>query len=238
VRYLQDVWAISTLHQVYRADALGIGAQRPELAVGFMFGWLFKHSPRSLLDNTPLRHLLERSLDFEGSTPRSKAAPCTLPSRITASGYLSGTASASSRPPGGNLEAHPPGRVRGTHLGVDHLLASSAIPFIFPGHQDPPRVFRRRLDAPAGAGFPGHPPRRRAHPGGRRRPHGGREGRPKRGDVYPPLAQIAGHALSSIFLDSLHVDLERLQRINHTVSMIPPEVREKAGLPLRRSRPW
>ena len=56
----------------------------------------------------------------------------------------------------------------------------------------------------------------------------------KRGDVYPPLAQIAGHALSSIFLDSLHVDLERLQRINNTVSIIPPDVREKADFPLRK----
>ena len=60
------------------------------------------------------------------------------------------------------------------------------------------------------------------------------ERRSKRGDAYPPLAQIAGHALSSIFLDSLHVDLERLQRINNTVAIIPQEVREKAGLPLRR----
>jgi NTE family protein len=60
------------------------------------------------------------------------------------------------------------------------------------------------------------------------------ERRSKRGDAYPPLAQIAGHALSSIFLDSLHVDLERLQRINNTVSIIPQEVREKAGFPLRK----
>jgi NTE family protein len=41
---------------------------------------------------------------------------------------------------------------------------------------------------------------------------------------YPTLAQVAGHALNSIFLDSMEVDLERLQRINRTLSMIPPEV--------------
>ena len=38
-------------------------------------------------------------------------------------------------------------------------------------------------------------------------------------NTYPTLAQIAGHALNSIFLDSLEVDLERLQRINRTNSM-------------------
>jgi NTE family protein len=33
----------------------------------------------------------------------------------------------------------------------------------------------------------------------------------RRTDAYPSLAQIAGHALNSIFLDSLETDLERLR---------------------------
>jgi NTE family protein len=44
-----------------------------------------------------------------------------------------------------------------------------------------------------------------------------------RSSVYPSLAQIAGHALNSIFLDTLMVDLERLERINRTLSAVPPE---------------
>jgi NTE family protein len=42
-----------------------------------------------------------------------------------------------------------------------------------------------------------------------------------KGGNYPSLAQIAGHALSSIFLDGLSMDIERLQRINHTLSTMP-----------------
>ena len=42
---------------------------------------------------------------------------------------------------------------------------------------------------------------------------------------YPNLAQIAGHALSNIFLDALAVDVERLQRINRTLALLPPEAR-------------
>jgi len=42
-------------------------------------------------------------------------------------------------------------------------------------------------------------------------------------DSYPTLAQIGGHIMGSIFLDSLEVDLERLQRINNTLRMIPEE---------------
>jgi NTE family protein len=47
---------------------------------------------------------------------------------------------------------------------------------------------------------------------------------------YPSLAQIAGHAMSSIFLDSLAVDIERLNRINATLSVLPAEYREKTPL--------
>jgi NTE family protein len=42
---------------------------------------------------------------------------------------------------------------------------------------------------------------------------------------YPTLAQVAGHALSSIFLDTLAVDIERAERINHTLSLISPAER-------------
>jgi NTE family protein len=40
---------------------------------------------------------------------------------------------------------------------------------------------------------------------------------------YPSLAQIAGHAMSSIFLDALAVDIERLERINRTLALLPRE---------------
>jgi NTE family protein len=49
-------------------------------------------------------------------------------------------------------------------------------------------------------------------------------------DEYPNLAQIAGHALSSIFLDALAVDIERLERINRTLSLLPSEAQARSGL--------
>jgi NTE family protein len=48
---------------------------------------------------------------------------------------------------------------------------------------------------------------------------------------YPNLAQIAGHALSNIFLDALAVDVERLQRINSTLALLSPE--QRAGTSLK-----
>jgi NTE family protein len=53
-----------------------------------------------------------------------------------------------------------------------------------------------------------------------------------RGDIsdYPSLAQIAGHALNSIFLDSMEVDLERIRKINDLVAIMPNEMRERTNL--------
>jgi NTE family protein len=47
---------------------------------------------------------------------------------------------------------------------------------------------------------------------------------------YPSLAQIAGHALSNIFLDALAVDVERVRRINQTLTLVPPEARSASAL--------
>src|SRR6185436_16702376 len=54
-----------------------------------------------------------------------------------------------------------------------------------------------------------------------------------RSNYYPSVAQIAGHALNSIFLDGLSVDLERLERINRTVKLIPADRLAEAKVPLR-----
>ena len=43
-------------------------------------------------------------------------------------------------------------------------------------------------------------------------------------------AQIAGHALSNIFLDALAVDVERVQRINQTIKLVPEGARQSSAL--------
>jgi NTE family protein len=53
-------------------------------------------------------------------------------------------------------------------------------------------------------------------------------------DSYPTLAQISGHVMGSLFLDSLYVDLERLQRINNIIGMIPDENLKNNDMPLRQ----
>ncbi|MDH4233800.1 MAG: patatin-like phospholipase family protein, partial [Gallionella sp.] len=54
----------------------------------------------------------------------------------------------------------------------------------------------------------------------------------ERSDIseYPSLAKIAGHALNSIFLDSMDVDLERVRKMNGLAAMMPEALRERANL--------
>jgi NTE family protein len=51
--------------------------------------------------------------------------------------------------------------------------------------------------------------------------------------VWPSLAQIAGHMLNAIFIDTLDMDLERLQRVNQTIARIPAERRTNDAGSLR-----
>lgn len=51
--------------------------------------------------------------------------------------------------------------------------------------------------------------------------------------AWPSLAHIAGHVLDAIFIDTLDMDLERLQRINQTINLIPAEVRAQDRVGLR-----
>jgi NTE family protein len=119
-------------------------------------------------------------------------------------------------------------------IGVEHLLASSAIPFIFPAV--PLYLAGRREYCGDGSMRQLAPISPAIHLGASRVLviGAGRLQEPpaqETGQVrYPSLAQIAGHALSSIFLDSLSVDIERLNRINMTLSLLPPEQRAKTPL--------
>ena len=54
---------------------------------------------------------------------------------------------------------------------------------------------------------------------------------PKDGPAaYPSFAQVAGHALSTIFLDNLAADLERMTQVNRLVDLVPPPQLRQSGL--------
>lgn len=232
VDHLHDIWAKFRAGDVYRADPWGIGVAGASWLSTLAFGWLTRRSPRSLLDNEPLRRLLEDSIDFD-RIERAIAQHALHSVSITCSGYGSGQ-SVSFFQGRADLEPWQRSQRVGAHvkLGIDHLMASSAIPFIFPAvrlHREWFGDGSMRQLAPISPAIHLGADRILVIGAGRMAVEAERES----SERYPSLAQIAGHALSSIFLDSLAVDLERMIRINRTVSAIPERALREQGISLR-----
>jgi NTE family protein len=238
VQKLLDVWENFTVDQVYRADSLGVIRSGARWLSLLSFGWLLRKwrasPPTSLLDNTPLVGLLHRMLDL----PRLDVAlsdGLLHALAVTASSYTAGNhvtfyQTAADIAPWVRMQ-----RVAlQDQIGVEHLLASSAIPFIFPAV--PLYMGSRREFCGDGSMRQLAPISPAIHLGatkvlviGAGRLHEPAVQGPAQAR-YPSLAQIAGHAMSSIFLDSLAVDIERLNRINLTLSNLPPEHLAKTPL--------
>lgn len=231
VRRIARVWRNFQAQQVYRADSLSVAQSGARWLTLLSLGWVLARwrrvRPRSLLDNAPLAKLLV------------KMVPLVRLPQVIRKGHLHALAvTASSYTVGDHVTFFEVGErldpwVRSQRRAVrdrithEHLLASAAIPFIFPATaievQDRTEYFgdgSMRQSAPIAAAI--HLGAERILVIGAGRMHEPKELPPQQAlPAYPSLAQIAGHALSNIFLDALAVDIERMQRINQTIALIP-----------------
>ncbi|MCA3237488.1 MAG: patatin-like phospholipase family protein [Curvibacter sp.] len=240
VQRIVAVWENFEAGQVYEADLLSVlrsGARWMSLlSLGWVIARWRRIKPRSLLDNKPLAELLKRMVPLE-RLPELIAQGHLHALAVTASSYSSGHHVTFFE---GAAELQP--WVRSQRLAVrdrithTHLLASSAIPFMFPAQS---------LPINGGEEFFGDGSMRQTAPvapaihlGAERIlvVGAGRMAEPRdtllraAPTTYPSLAQIAGHAMSSIFLDALAVDIERIRRINQTLNLIPREARQASAL--------
>ena len=121
-------------------------------------------------------------------------------------------------------------------VDVRHLMASAAMPFIFPAVRIDDGYYgdgSMRQIAPLSPALHLGAERMLVISVGRlgidRDPAAARDG-------YPSLAQIGGHALTSIFFDALEADLEQLERVNHAVRQAPAPLYGARGERLREVR--
>lgn len=232
VKYLLSFWNHARVDHIYRADPLGVFGNTLKWLAGLILSSLGSNrlDRVSLLDNTPLEQLLAETLPCDKIQESIDAGHLHALS-ITASGYTSEQSVTFYQ---GVKEIVPWQRAR--RLGVParmearHLQASSAIPFLFPAVRINREYFgdgSMRQIAPISSAL---------HLGARRvlvigvGQSSEEQVKRRRSYAYPSLAQIAGHALNSIFLDSLELDLERLRRINHTIGLLSPEQRMGTSL--------
>lgn len=233
VQYLDNTWKGFHAHHIYRTDVIGVFNNSILWLVGMLFSaiGINKLNQVSLLDNSPLVELLEDMVPYEKIQENVDAGLLHALS-VTTSGYGSGQSVTFYQ---GVKQLEPwrrTGRV-GTpaQIEIKHLLASAALPFIFPARLIHREYFgdgSMRQIAPISPAL---------HLGATRVliigvTVNGYVEQPERSEMseYPSLARIAGHTLNSIFLDSMEVDLERLKKINDLVAIMPEEMRERANL--------
>ena len=190
----------------------------------------------SMLDNTPLAVLLERALDVERIAEHCASGALSALA-INATSYATGQAVTFFEGTNGHA-AWKRTRRRGesARITIAHLMASTAIPFIFPAARIGDDFY---MDGSVRQITPLSPA---LHLGARRlvviavgQFFGQRADATPIEPQYPSFAQIAGHALSSIFLDNLGADLERLTQMNRLLALLPTARLERSGLVLRHA---
>lgn len=233
--YLEETWRQLQPEQVYRTDPrslLSIGTRwLGDLSAGAIFG---SGHINYLLDTAPLREMLERRIAFDRLRAQIDSG-AVHGIAVSATNYLTGTAVTTFDGAG----AIPPWS-RSSRVGQRaaitsaHVMASAAIPIFFPPVEVGGALFGDgciRLSTPMSPAI---------HLGAERVVVIGiRYRRPpevtdalQRTVKAPTLAlsDIAGTLLNSVFLDSLEHDVERVERINHTLSLLTPEAVAKQSL--------
>jgi len=240
VRRLARIWRNLHTHHVYRTDAISVLRSGAHWLSLLSLGWAlarFRHTrPHSLLDNRPLGQLLARTMLRLERLPQRVAQGHLRALAVSASSYSSGEHVTFCH---AHAELQPWVRMQRRAALADithaHLLASAAIPFVFPAVALPldgrTEYFgdgSMRQTAPLAPAIHLGAERILVVGAGRRyQPH---VQPPQGASDYPPLAHIAGHALSSIFLDALALDVERAERINQTLALIPAAERGRSRL--------
>lgn len=224
---LAQAWLGLSSRSVFRADALPL--------FGGTLRWAFElftgASSSGILDTAPLRETLVRFIrhgGIEENLASGKLRALALSTTSYATGrtvtFVQGENDLPSWRRSGRIAAHET-------IGVDHVLASSALPLLFPAiaigneYYGDGSVRQTAPLAPA------------VHLGARRmlaisiRYSIGDRYDPGPDPVpYPPPAQVVGMLMNAIFLDAMDADAERLERINRSLEPLPEDYSHPDGL--------
>ena len=235
VKALASMWQNLEVGHVYKHGWLDIAKGLGSVGLSLFNQGIGKTRPLSLLDNAPLWTLLGSAIKFE-NLEKSISSGKLLAVSISAMGYTSGH-SVSFFQGQPNLESWTRYRRGGvaTQLRLEHLIASAAIPTIFPAIRINREYFgdgALRQLAPISPAL---------HLGAEALFVVGVSGNRKASKVNrrvpvrhsPSMGQIIGHLFNSAFVDALDSDIEHLERMNQLLRLIPEDKRLEAGIQLR-----
>jgi len=229
VRTLEYIWTNLDSSQIYDTGNTQLLSSVSSLLLPKL-GNRNGDDARALLDNSPLRALLQRVLKFERIQHNIDRGLLDAVS-VTASAYGTGESVSFFQGVKGLDDWLGPHRL-GTRaeLSLDHLMASSAIPIVFPAVKIGEQYFGdgaiRQL-APTSTAL---------HLGARKifaiGVSGNRSKTPLEEEQSEPpsLQQILGHILNSAFVDTLENDLEFLRHMNDVLPHVSERTRKRHGI--------
>lgn len=231
-RDLKEKWNELRTRDVMKSDPLSMGwIVLRWLAVLASGGFRFAPRARALVDNRPLEHYLSGLVDPERvranvEDGRLRAAA------VSATSYETGrTVTFVQGDDDLGMWRRPQREARRAPLTLDHVMASAAIPLLFPAVQLEDGYYGDgsvRQTAPLAPAI--HLGARRILAVSSRYPRDVEEASRPAVEGYPPVAQIAGILANSAFLDTLETDARWVRRVNRLVSKIPEEERRRERL--------
>lgn len=237
--YLAEFWKRLHTSQVFRSDLGSISRIAIRWTADLMLGGIGRKSGvKALLDTSPLRDLLEKNIPFD-NIRRNLRAGLLSGLEVTATDYgHSATVSFVESSDGYQDWVRIKRYSVPAQIGLDHVMASSAIPLFFPPVEIDGRFYGDgclRNTAPLSSAI-----RLGADALliiGVRRQFTLSDNKPQEVPVKPTVARVLSVILNAILLDAIEIDLERLQRVNGTLDLIPPKKLESARLSLRPVEP-
>ena len=228
---LADFWSRLCSKDVYSLDVSPW--VRFNRLVAAMSLWRNVRGHGAILDNTPLVNTLHQAISLRGIDDALMKRAINAVA-VTASSYTSGvhwTFCHTAGHPRHEPWNRPGRRSEFQPLTIEHLIASSAIPFLFPAtslwvdgrreffgdgsmrqvsplspalHLGAHKVLVVGVGQPERSGLVGNPATQMAS--------------------APSMGFIAGHAMASVFHDTLQADVEQAQRVTRTLKQLPREI--------------
>ncbi len=232
VEKLENLWGSLRTPDVYRSDYWGMAKRMGHFLKAFLSGE-DNEIPASMLDSSPLGQFLARHMDLPRLSYNIQHSDIHAVC-VTACGYKSGQ-SVSFFQAKENVAGWHLGQRVGvpTKLTIDHLLASSAIPTIFP----PVKINREYFgDGVVRNMAPLSPA---VHLGSDRILVIGVSANRvcttarKPAVTFPKLPQIMEHLLNGAFIDVVENDLDKALLINDLLKLIPEETLVSNNISLR-----
>ena len=234
-RHLDRMWCELTCDSIYQFDWKAMLPFRSAIAsISPRRNKWTRTRARALVDTTPLRNLMSRVLNTPAGCPIEGIAENIRTGDLSALALMTldySTGQTVRWVQGRNFDFFegPNRRSEMTQFTVEHVLASAALPFVFPAvrigdewHGDG----GIRLAAPLSPAVHLGASRIIAMSTGYQRTSA--EAATPAVSGYPPAAQILSQLVNAVFLDAIDEDVSRMERMNELIRAIPPA--QRAGL--------